>query len=77
MQLSEFIALLNKLEDNKIFYELKKHRREAIMIEVSVPGQHWEIECLDDGSVDIEKFIADGDMYDGEELETLFKKFSD
>lgn len=77
MKLSEFIALLNKLEDHSIFYELKKYRREAIMIDVSVPGQRWEIEFLDDGSVDIEKFIADGDMYDAKELETLFKKFSD
>lgn len=77
MKLSEFIALLNKLEDHGIFYELKKYRREAIMIVVSVPGQRWEIEFLDDGSVVIEKFIADGDMYDAEELETLFKKFSD
>lgn len=77
MELKEFIALLNKLEKNSIFYKLNKVRNEAIMIEVAVPGQRWEIEFLEDGTVDIEKFISDKDMYDVNELETLFKEFSD
>lgn len=47
------------------------------MVEIALPGQRWEVEFLEDGSVDIEKFISDGDMYDVAELETLFKNFSD
>ena len=47
------------------------------MVEVAVPGQRWEIEFLEDGTVDIEKFISDKDMYDANELETLFNEFSD
>lgn len=77
MELKEFIAILNKLEKNSIFYKLNKVRNEAIMVEVAVPGQRWEIEFLEDGTVDIEKFISDKDMYDVNELETLFKEFSD
>ena len=77
MELKEFIAILNKLEENSIFYKLNKVRNEAIMVEVAVPGQRWEIEFLEDGTVDIEKFISDKDMYDVNELETLFKKFGD
>jgi hypothetical protein len=77
MELKEFIAFLNKLEENSIFYKLNKVRNEAIMVEVAVPGQRWEIEFLEDGTVDIEKFISDKDMYDVYELETLFKEFSD
>ena len=77
MELKEFIAILNKLEENSIFYKLNKVRNEAIMVEVAVPGQRWEIEFLEDGTVDIEKFISDKDMYDVNELETLFKEFSD
>jgi len=30
-----------------------------------------------DGTVEIEKFIIDGDFYDGKEIETLIKDFSD
>ncbi|MFJ7973749.1 hypothetical protein [Psychrobacillus sp. NPDC096389] len=77
MELKEFIAFLNKLDDNNIFYKLNKVRTEAIMVDVAVPGQRWEIEFLEDGTVDIEKFISDKDMYDVSELETLFKEFSD
>ena len=77
MELKEFNAFLNKLEENKIFYKLDKIRSEAIMVAVVVPGQRWEIEFLDDGTVDIEKFISDKDMYDASELETLFEEVSD
>jgi hypothetical protein len=77
MELKEFITFLNKLEENSVFYKLNKIRNEAIMVEVAVPGQRWEIEFLEDGTVDIEKFISDKDMYDVNELETLFKEFSD
>jgi hypothetical protein len=77
MELKEFITFLNKLEENSVFYKLNKIRNEAIMVEVAVPGQRWEIEFLEDGTVDIEKFISDKDMYDVNELETLFSQFSD
>ncbi len=77
MELKELIAFLNKLEERSIFYKLNKVRNEAIMVEVAVPGQRWEIEFLEDGTVDIEKFLSDKDMYDVNELETLFKEFSD
>ena len=40
-------------------------------------GQKWEIEFLDDGTVVIEKFISDGEMYDEIELSALFEQFSD
>lgn len=77
MDLKEFNTFLNKLEENKIFYKLDKVRSEALMVEVVVPGQRWEIEFLDDGTVEIEKFISDKDMYNARELEILFKEFSD
>jgi hypothetical protein len=53
MELKEFITFLNKLEENSVFYKLNKIRNEAIMVEVAVPGQRWEIEFLEDGTVDI------------------------
>ncbi|HDR7951344.1 TPA: hypothetical protein QCY38_005132 [Bacillus toyonensis] len=71
------IALLNKLVENSIFYKRNKVENEGIMVEVAVPGQRWEIEILEDGTVDIEKFISDKDMYDVNEMETLFKEFID
>ena len=47
------------------------------MVEVAVPGQRWEIEFMDDGTVEIEKFISDGTFHDHNELDALFRDFSD
>ncbi|MBK5242661.1 hypothetical protein [Clostridium sp.] len=40
-----------------------------------VPGQRWEIEFIEDGTIDIEKFISDGSLYGKEELEVLLNEF--
>ncbi len=77
MDLKKLIDFLNKLELRNIFYKLNKVRDDAIMIEIAVPGQRWEVEFMKDGTVEIEKFISDGEFYDGKEIETLFKDFSD
>lgn len=66
---------LIQLESAKIYYKLNKVKEEAIMVEVAVLGQRWEIEFMEDGTVEIEKFVSDGDYYDGKEIETLLKEF--
>ena len=68
---------MNSLEDKKIYYKLNKIRNESIMVEVAVPGERWEVEFMDDGTIEIEKFISDGDCYDGKELDYLFENYSD
>lgn len=77
MGIKEFISFLNQLEDSKIFYKLDKVRNDGIMVEVVVQGQRWEIEFMEDGSVEIEKFISDGNIYDVHQLEVLLRDFSD
>jgi len=73
----KLIDFLDKLEDATIHYQLYKVR-DAIMVEVRVPGQRWEVEFFADGSVEIEKFISEnGSLYGEEELEVLFRDFSD
>ncbi|MDU1847061.1 MAG: hypothetical protein E6778_16125 [Niallia nealsonii] len=47
------------------------------MVEVAVLGQRWEIEFMDDDTIEVEKFIFDNTMYDEKELEILFRDFSD
>ena len=37
------IDFLNKLEARKIYFKLNKVRPDAIMVEVAVPGQRWEV----------------------------------
>jgi hypothetical protein len=75
--LKDLINFLNKLEDNNIFYKLNKVRNDAIMVEIAVPGQRWEVDFMADGAVEIEKFISDANFYDGQEIDVLFRDFSD
>jgi hypothetical protein len=74
--LGNLINFLNKLENNKIFFHLSKIR-DSILVEVSVPGQRWEIEYFADGTIVVEKFISNGEIFNAEELEKLFDQFSD
>lgn len=54
---------------------MNKIKPESIMFEVAVPGQRWEIEFMNDGTIEIEKFISDGTFYGKEELEILLDEF--
>ncbi|MFD1928412.1 hypothetical protein ACFSFY_10145 [Sporosarcina siberiensis] len=78
METQKLNVFLNELEERKIYYKLNKVRSEAIMVEIALPGQRWEVEFMDDGSIEIEKFISDGGvLYDEKELKNLFDEFSD
>jgi hypothetical protein len=76
----ELLGLLGRLREAKIAHRLSQSRDDAIMIELNVPGERWEIEFVDYGDevhVEIERFRSDGHM-DGESaLEELFTQFSD
>ena len=75
--INQLLKFLNKLEKNKIFYKLDRIRQESILIEISVPGEHWEVEFMQAGYVVVEKFISDGTIYDEKELDVLFRDYSD
>lgn len=73
----KLMKFLDKLEQSKISYTLARYRDEAIMVSVAVPGERWEIEFLVDGSIEVEKFISDSEIYGEEALDELFAKYSD
>jgi hypothetical protein len=75
--LKDINKFLNILDEKQIFYRLSKTRPESIMIEVAIPGQRWEIEFMNDGTIEIEKFKSDGEIYNDEELGVLIREFSD
>ena len=80
--LHNLIDLLEKFEAKGIHYELGKIRNGAILINVALPGQHWEIEFNTYGdpshcSIEIEKYLSNGVIYDETELDVLFRDFSD
>jgi hypothetical protein len=65
------------LESAKIFHRIDNYREDAISIRAVVPGQRWEIDVLEDGSVVFEVFKSDGTLYDELVLEDMIKDFSD
>ena len=47
------------------------------MVSVALPGERWEVEFLNDGSVEIERFISQGEISGEESLNELFSRYSD
>ena len=69
--MDQLLDFLNKLEEHQIYYRLNKVR-DAIMVEIAVPGQRWEVEFSPDGSIEVEKFITTGVIEDASALDVLF-----
>ncbi len=69
--MQKLIDFLEKLEEKKIYYKLNKVR-DAIMVEVAIPGERWEVEFFANGNVEVEKFISDAEIHGEEKLEEIF-----
>jgi hypothetical protein len=75
--LADLFTLLRKLEDASIYYGLSATRPGAVRVDISVPGERWEVEFLDDGGVWVEIFRSSGSIEGQERLTDLFQRFSD
>jgi hypothetical protein len=76
---AEILKLLSRLKEAKIAYRLGQCRHDALLIEVKVPGERWEIEFVgyeDEVQVEVERFRSNGKIYDESMLEDLFTKYS-
>jgi len=80
MTQDHFGKLLNFLRDlkrAKIHFELAHYRDDAVSVQVAVPGERWEVDFLEDGDVDVERFVSNGHIDDESAFAELFAKFSD
>lgn len=73
MVVFDFLA---KLDVVKIYYSLSSPTDRAIMVNIAVPGERWEVEFHEDGEVSVEVFKSEG-VGGGEHLNDLFLRFSD
>ncbi len=71
------LAFLRRLDEAKIHYEMSHYRDDAISVKVTVPGERWEVDFLEDGDVDVERFLSNGHIDDESALDELFARFSD
>jgi hypothetical protein len=75
--LENLLGSLRKLDQHRIFFRLSRPRDEAIMVEVVVPGERWEVEFFADVRQEIEIFGPSSGVIDEANLERLWTQFSD
>jgi hypothetical protein len=76
----ELLKLANRLQAANIHYEIRQVRENAIMLDVHVPGERWEIEFVDyedEVQMEIERFRSDGQIGDDAQLDELWLFASD
>ncbi|NJN99961.1 MAG: hypothetical protein HC875_40570 [Anaerolineales bacterium] len=71
------MRFLDQLEQDGISYTLAHYREEALLVNVAVPGERWEIEFLTDGRVEIERFVSRGEIADETGLADLFARYGE
>jgi hypothetical protein len=75
--IGDLLSFIGKLKAAKIFYRLSDPTEGAIMVEVAIPGERWEIEFHEDGRIGVESFVSSGGVRGQEALKELFTRFSD
>jgi hypothetical protein len=76
-QFTRFLAFLERLDRAKIAYRIEHSREHAIMVLVFAPGEYWEVEFLDSGEIDVERYRSDGKILNEDSLEELFALWSE
>ena len=54
------LDFLRRLQAARIPYTLRHSRDDAVMVQIAVPGERWEVDFLSDGDVDVEVFRSSG-----------------
>ena len=71
------MGIIEKLKAAKIHFELAYHRYDGISINATVPGERWEIDVLEDGDVDFERFVTDGGVVGEPEMNEAIAKWAE
>jgi hypothetical protein len=75
--MSAFSEFVNRLDEIGAPYHITKSRDDAVMVEVRAPGEHWEVEFLEDGRIDVERFRSNGHIDDEGVLVELWTLLAD
>ena len=69
--LKTFLAFVAELEELHASYRISVVRPNALLVEIAVPGERWEVEFLDDGVVEVERFRSRGEIAGADALDEL------
>jgi hypothetical protein len=65
---------IRELDASRTHYVLTSAREGAVMVQVTLPGERWEVEFFDDREPEVEIFVSDGSMFGSEKLTELRDK---
>lgn len=71
------LEFLDNLKRARICFKLSLSRDNAIMVEIVVPGERWEVEFMADGTIEVERFRSTGEIWGSEALKELFEKYGE
>ena len=69
-----FHEIVRSLENKHLSYRLDVVRDGAILIAVATPGFRWEIEVMESGDVEVERFASDGEILDEAGLNAIWQQ---
>jgi hypothetical protein len=72
--LADVATFLRRLEEGRIHFTLTSVREGAVMVQVAVPGERWEIEFFPDHTPEVEVFRSKGGVGDANLLDRLFEE---
>ena len=70
-------AIFQSLDTAAIHYTVARYRDDAVSIRATVPGERWEIDVLEEGGVDFERFVSDGETLELDDLKESILRFAD
>jgi hypothetical protein len=76
-QFTRLLDFVRRLDEAHFWYRLTSIRAEAVCVEIAVPGERWEVEFMEDGEIEIERFRSNGEIANEQSLEVLFTDFAD
>ena len=74
MQRPTIYDFIRDLEATGTHYALTCAREGAVMVQVALPGERWEIEFFDGREPEIEVFRSDGKIFNAAKLNELREK---
>lgn len=69
--------LIRELDETRTHYNLTSVREGAVMVEVALPGERWEIEFFEDREPEVEIYRSEGTIFGPEKLDELRKIMAD
>ena len=75
--ITDLLSFLARLKTAHIHYTISDHTEGAVMVEITVPGERWEIEFHEDGRLSVEQFVSPRGVQGPALLDDLFRRFSD